>query len=283
MTGLEQRLRATLWPLLKRVRKTVTIATRQGRLTVATTDDAIGKSLFCEGQYELDLVTRTLAFLRERGRLPPRGQGTMADVGANNGVISIGALTAGELDKAIAIEPDPGNVALLQRNVEQNGLTTRVTCVPRAVSSAAGKVEFELSDSNLGDHRVRTAPPQPGQSDLYGESRRAVITVEAMRLDDLLSGRDLSLIWMDVQGHEGHVLAGADRLISLGIPVVCEVWPYGLRRAGTSDEAFASTARRYWKEYWVLRDGAYVRAPIEELPALLSGLTGVDYANVVFM
>lgn len=282
MHGLEQRLRTMAWPLLKRIRQSMTVRTLQGQFTLSLADDAISKSLFCEGQYELELVTRTLAFLRSVRKLPEKGHGTLADVGANNGVISIGALTAGELASAVAIEPDPRNFALLQRNVAQNGLTARMTCLEVAVSSQAGTVPFELSESNLGDHRVRSGA-YTSQPDQYGEASRRVISVPSARLDDLLEGRDISLIWMDVQGHEGHAMAGAPRVLGTGVPLVCEVWPYGLERAGTSPADFCARAKQYWKDYWVLRGTEYVRYGIDQLPALFGELTGVSYANAVFM
>lgn len=281
---LRAEFRASSWQVLRRFRDDVTVRTRQGLLTVSLKDDAIGKALYVEGQYELDLVTRTLAFLREQRLLPPRGTGTLVDVGANNGVISIGALVHGEMARAIAIEPEPGNFALLQRNVAQNRLTERYTCLQRAASSEPGDVTFELSESNFGDHRVRTAAPAPGGQQLYGEAGRRTISVPAARLDDLLKDLgDISLIWMDVQGHEGHVLAGAVTTMTRGAPLMCEVWPYGLNRAGTSPESFASRAAALWTHYWLLRDGRFERNSIDALPALMAGLKGVDYANVIFV
>ncbi len=41
-----------------------------------------------------------------------------------------------------------------------------------------------------------------------------------------------TLIWMDTQGYEGHVLRGAKEILSKGTPLVSEFWPYGLRRSG---------------------------------------------------
>jgi hypothetical protein len=35
---------------------------------------------------------------------------------------------------------------------------------------------------------------------------------------------------MDTQGYEGHVLAGARRLLDSGTPLVMEFWPYGIKR-----------------------------------------------------
>ena len=34
------------------------------------------------------------------------------------------------------------------------------------------------------------------------------------------------------QGHEAHVFGGARKLLTSQVPLVCEYWPYALRRAG---------------------------------------------------
>ena len=43
---------------------------------------------------------------------------------------------------------------------------------------------------------------------------------------------EIGLAWIDTQGHEGHVLSGASRLIQANVPIVIEFWPYGLKRSG---------------------------------------------------
>jgi hypothetical protein len=49
-----------------------------------------------------------------------------------------------------------------------------------------------------------------------------------------------SLLWIDTQGHEGHVLEGAKHLIDCGRIkfVVAEFWPYGLERANGKEKFF---------------------------------------------
>ncbi len=58
-----------------------------------------------------------LRYLRDKNLIPGKGEGVLLDIGANIGIISIGMLTQGEMDRAIAIEPDPFNVELLRRNI----------------------------------------------------------------------------------------------------------------------------------------------------------------------
>lgn len=275
-----------LWGVYGRTRRTVTVRTQQGVLTVYCSDSIIGRKLYCQGAFELDLSQKVVALLRELGRPVPGG--TMLDIGANMGVIAIGLLHQGWMQRAIAIEPEPGNVALLRRNVTRNGLDDRVVCVPCAVSDRPGTVAFELSRDNYGDHRVRLGAPS-SRSERYHESDRRVIEVESRCLDDVLAALparfvdDLALIWVDTQGHEAHVFRGARSVLSRGVPVVAELWPYGLLRAGVSRAEFCAIAEEFWSTYWVLRRGRFFPYPIALLGLLFDELGDAgDAENVVF-
>jgi len=285
------RLHRWRWHFSRRWHKTITISSRQGTFTIVTdADDPISRSLYFSGHFELDLIGQTLTCLRELGLCPPAGQGTVVDVGANIGVISVGMLNAGEFARAIAIEPEPRNFSLLERNVRQNRLGERVVCLPIAVSDRQGTVEFELSADNFGDHRVRTTVREISAADAFDETARQVISVPARRLDDALADlpseetRDVALIWMDVQGHEGQVLRGSPRLLSRGVPVVAEFWPYGLARSGTSRGEFLDLTRQVFTSFWALRQGRFVRHPIGALDRLFDELLGPnDFENLIFV
>ena len=257
------------WEITRHFRGSVTVSTRQGVFTVLTgADESIGRTLYCTGQYELDLMSKTMAFLRSIDKCPQSG-GVIVDVGANNGVISVGMLYTREFARAIAIEPEPRNFALLERNVDQNGLKDKVICLPYAASYQKGEIQLELSRTNSGDHRVRlkNAPLRSPQK--YRESTRDVISVQAERIDDILAAvpeeitRGIALAWVDVQGFEGHVFMGGERLFSSKIPVVAEIWPYGASRAGIGREQFSDIARRMWTDFWVLRGEVFDQYPID--------------------
>jgi FkbM family methyltransferase len=277
------------WSATKRLHDTVTINTRIGRFTVLTSDEAIGAHLYQRGEFEIDLIRRSLGLLRGLNLVPPAGSGVLLDVGANNGVTSIAMLTLGEMGEAIAIEPEPRNFLLLQENVAQNDLVRRTTLLNYAAAESAGQLEFELSNVNSGDHRVRRVH-RTASAEQHGESSRPVISVGAERLDKLILDlpgdrlKDISLIWIDVQGYEGYVFCGATEILSRGIPVVTELWPYGLHRAGMTNEDFCAIAKRHWSAYWVLRRGRFVKYPIEWLPSFLDEL-GADgeYDNIIFV
>lgn len=288
LAGLAHEWRRQRWNLATHTRNTVRVTTRQGVFILASdSDDPIGRSLYARKQYEMELMSGAVQLLRSQGMIPERGRGTLVDIGANNGVTSIGFLHLGEFHRAIAIEPEPRNQELLRRNVDANGFTERIICLPVALSSRAGVVDFELSDTNRGDHRIRSGVALPEADERFKEGRRPVIPVQADTLDHVL-GRipghvtdDIALLWADVQGHEGHVFEGAGALLSRPLPAVIEVWPYGLRRAGMTQDDFSGIVARSWSNYWVLRNGRFIRYPIDVLYAYFDELGEHGSGNVI--
>lgn len=283
---LRRRWRSTQWSLLGRICRTLTVRTKQGVFTINTGDHVISRLLFLEGQYQRDLVERSISLLRERQLLPDHGSVELLDIGANNGVISIGALLADQVTTVIGLEPDPDNFELLQRNIVNNRLSERFIALPLAASDTASMLHFELSPDNFGDHRIRPTADGALVQDAQQESHRDVIQVVARPIDDILDSlpdgykAKIALVWMDVQGHEGRVLAGGMRLFSTRVPLVTEVWPYGIRRSGGTVEDFCVLAARYWPYFWTWRDGVgHIRRPTTELLAFCEDL-GYDVRAV---
>jgi FkbM family methyltransferase len=168
-----------------------------------------------------------VAFLAGR-LLRPGGGGTLLDVGANIGLISI-AVAQRTRAHCLAFEPAPDNVRLLERNVQRHGLAQRIELHPVALDARPGEVALGLSDDNSGDHRLLGPVPPPPSV------RR--VQVRAERLDDLLAGRTLQrpcVMKLDTQGAEARVLRGAARTVAELDALVVEYWPAGLLRAGDS-------------------------------------------------
>jgi FkbM family methyltransferase len=282
--------RGWYWDVNARFRRSITFSTRQGVFTVSLADQLLSKMLYRDREFELDLMREAMAFLRSIDKCSPMRQGTIIDIGANNGVIAVGALHTGECERAVAIEPAPENFRLLQHNVVQNGLKDRVICVPCAASDRRGEVPFELSATSFGNHRVQVKTGAAGWSPRSRhESQGRVITVPSDEVDNILSPlpeeftRNTAIVWVDVEGYEGYVFRGARRLLSRDIPVVCEIWPYAIARAGMTARAFCEVAESIWSRYWVKRRRGFVGYPIATLNMFLDevGPDG-DYENVIF-
>jgi len=283
---VKRRLR---YEYLRRFENPATLTTKQGIFRVPLgVPDPISHELFLFGAFELQLMEEAMELLRKlSGR--PKGKGTIIDIGANNGVTSVGMLVTGQLDRAVAIEPEPINFARLTENVALNQLNDAVLLLNCALSDRKASLTFELSDTNYGDHRVRVSSGPTGTREVFNESNRPVITVPADTLDSVLASLpakwtdDVAVVWIDVQGYEGHVFAGARAILDRGIPVVSEIWPYGIARAGMTLDSFSDLVNEIWTSFWVRRRRRFAKYPILAFRAFLDELgPDGDYDNVIF-
>jgi FkbM family methyltransferase len=116
------------------------------------------------------------------------------DVGANIGSYTVLASAVCGA-RSISIEPDQGTMSSLRRNVEANGIGSRVRLVETAVGSQAGVTRFTVGHDTT--NRVAT------------DADARVREVIAQTLDEILQTRNPVLIKMDVEGYEPKVVAGA--------------------------------------------------------------------------
>lgn len=250
-------------------RRDVTVDTWNGRLTFDSRDKLIGKYLYVQRAYERRYIERAMAVLERDGWLA-RG-GTLLDVGANIGMICIALVRHGWCARAIAFEPAPSNLRLLDLNIAQNGLTGRILRQPVALSSSDGEMDLELSEYNSGDNRLRSPNGTPAGA--WHEDRRATVRVPVCRLDDVLAegpadASDVRLIWLDIQGHEGQFFEGARETIGRGIPVVSEFWPYGILRSGATRASYLRTVSDLFTHVYVLAGEHVERQPVASIDAL---------------
>lgn len=170
--------------------------------------------------------------------------GTYIDIGANIGLTSI-PIARWPRVACKAFEPEPQTFQYLTANLAQNGPATNVEAFNFALSDRNSTIAFELSDDNLGDHRIRLNAANGS----FGESGRRVIEVPTKRLDDVLRVEELSrpiAIRLSTQGAECRVLEGGQAVFDAASLFTFEFWPYGIARMG--DDArrlIAFIARRY--------------------------------------
>jgi len=190
---------------------------------VATSDKMIGKRLYSRGTFDLQKLERALEILRVEQ--PDAMPEVLLDVGANVGSICIPAVKRGWVKRAIAFEPDAGNFRLLRINVLLNAIEDGVECHEVALGEVAGVATLAFNPDNHGDHRI-VAGVSPGT----GSREVAVHT-----LDSYLppAGGSAWMVWLDVQGFEPEVLAGARRAIAAGCPIVMKFTPEDMDRRGT--------------------------------------------------
>jgi FkbM family methyltransferase len=258
-------------------RRDITIDTFNGRLTFDSKDWLIGKYLYVKRSHEAGLMERVFQLLRSEGYLGESPfKKSLLNVGANIGMTAVGLVKQGRFDRAIAFEPTPDSYRLLVHNVNQNGLSGRIQSFPFALSSQNGELELEISRDNSGDNRIRKIQA-PG---FFAEEKRRTVKIPAKTLDGFFAEHPavaedpIGLIWVDIQGHEGHFFRGARQFLSRGIPTVIEFWPYGIRRSGISEQEFCEILSELFSRFYVFGTEPEQESPIGNASSLFKRYAG---------
>lgn len=186
-------------------------------LYVDPRDDKIALKLLAGRPWQRRELEEAIRTVRDAGRL--RRDGIFLDVGANIGSQTVYAMLSGAFAQAIAVEPDPHNFAILERNLAVNGLERRVRSIQAAASAASGRLQLNRHGENHGAHSVELG---------FVPSPTSAIDVEAISLDDLiyrlgLDPSDVGLVKIDVEGHELAVLEGMAEFRRVKVPLLIEV------------------------------------------------------------
>ncbi|MGE0171170.1 MAG: FkbM family methyltransferase [Oligoflexales bacterium] len=192
-----------------------------------TRDEAVTPYTIAMGGFQKEDLLYVISLLQKNYNL--KKNGIFFDIGANIGTQTIYALHSKLFQRAFCFEPVQSNIDMLKLNLFANNLLPAAEVVPVALSDSEGESEIVLSSVNCGDHRVVAGAASTGN----GETQK----IKCLTLDGYLSKQgikptDVSLVWIDTQGHEGQVLTGAQSVLAHNIPVVMEFWPWALRNAG---------------------------------------------------
>lgn len=247
-----------------------------GPMLTYAEDACIGRALRHHGCAEEDEIVDAVRFLRRRHGFRPR---LFVDVGANIGTHLLRSLRDGLFQHGVGVEMDRDNFRLLTVNVHLADCQDRARLFNLAISDSIGTVSIEIAPDNFGDHRVRLQTH--ADSDSYDEHRRVLRHMDATTLDALegmcdSAFDDGTLVWIDTQGHEGHVLAGAERILSRARPpvVVLEFWPYGVERCGGRERLFH--VLRQCRAVYDMREPGW-----EGLPLVTAGALEARYDRIL--
>lgn len=212
----------------------VSVDTAVGPLLYPGYDKLFGPVLRREGRWESAESERL-------GELLGPGM-TFVDVGAHVGYMSVLAARAvGPEGRGFAVEPAPGNAALLRENLLRNDITN-VEVIEAAAMEGNGRVLLGLSPWNSGDNRAYDVP---------GMDRVVVPTV---RLDDVLPGSvHVDVVKVDSQGTDHRAIRGMEAIIRRCRPVMLvEFWPPAIVEQGVDPSAVVEGYRSLGYEVRVL-------------------------------
>ena len=145
---------------------------------------------------------------------------TVLDLGANIGFFTmLAARLVGPIGLVTAVEPNLGNVRLLEASRRANGFD-HVTVVPCAVAARPGMLVLESAYSNGITHPV-------GERDFAALTEAVLVPcvpVEAV----LPTGRRLDFIKIDIEGAEHVALAGCAEILRRDRPIIVTEFSPGL-------------------------------------------------------
>lgn len=156
------------------------------------------KYFFVRGNYESDLAVPIQSLVRAGS--------VVFDIGAHFGYWTLAlSRLCGTTGTVFAFEPSPENLERLRQNLQINEIhNVQVICA--AVSDVDGKLQFS----------------EAGSQSAVGSGR---VEVDAITLDAFCQAHPKpDFLLIDVEGHAGQVLRGADRIFrERPVPVLCEV------------------------------------------------------------
>ena len=204
VNGLHAAYQSILYRLNKRIAQRNQLAFPQ---IAIYSFDYIGLAVNLDGRYEaadLDILGQFLT-----NYLCVDTDSTALDVGANIGNHSI--FFSQIFKDVVAFEPNPYVFNLLKIN--SDGLN--ISPMNYGLSNENSTLTLSFDRNNLGAGRIKSAVVVAG-------SASPEVAIRVCRLDDvtILDDRNVSLIKLDVEGHELSVLEGAAGLIARTRPVI---------------------------------------------------------------
>lgn len=143
--------------------------------------------------------------------------GLFVDVGANFGWYSlIFSMCADSAGHVVAIEPEPGNLRMLQKNIAINN-AVNISVISTGVGACDGFAELSLNTQwNPGMHSLR--------QDINAKGK---VNITIRTLDSILSDfpGEIDLLKMDIEGFEVDALIGANETLARTKHVLIEYSP----------------------------------------------------------
>lgn len=194
------------------------------------------RQVFVYREYDLAFVPQLDARVKARYEaiLAGGGRPVIADLGANVGAASLWFIKQFPQAKIAAVEPDPENFELLQKNVAPH---SSITPIEAAIGSEPGFVALDTSRQSWG---VRTVRAQSG------------VPVRTMEEVMLASGGDTPFIAkVDIEGFESELFAKNTDWIEQTFLVIVEPHDWMMPGSRTS-QSFQKAMAKHDFEMFIL-------------------------------
>ena len=219
------------WRLHEQLRKALKInhagdleVRRQGLKWILNPGDFVQSSFYWTGEFE----TWDEYHL---ARVLPRNS-VVFDVGANFGYYSLTLAHAAHA-RVFAFEPNPRTFSRLKTHISLNGLESSITAVAAGLSDTPRSGYLDTVAGNSG-------------ADFLSDHGEAIELDTLDHYCEVNKIARMDLIKIDVEGHETHVLKGAQRMLEACRPaVMIEFNVAALQRAGSSTAELEALLRSF--------------------------------------
>jgi FkbM family methyltransferase len=157
---------------------------------------------------------------REIARHIARRDPVILEIGCNDGSDTVALMNAMPKARIYCFEPDTRAIARFKKRLGVD--LNRVTLVESAVSDRNGQIDFYASNGSaeLGEDWDLSGSIRRPKNHLIANTQvkfDRVVTINTCRLDDWCTRNGIDhvdFIWMDVQGAEADVIAGAANILN---------------------------------------------------------------------
>jgi FkbM family methyltransferase len=194
----------------------------------------------------------------------------VVDIGAHYGIYSL--LSSQNAKHVYSFEPVPENHSVLQRNIKDNDIKN-ITTYNMAVSDEAGKAEFNIpwASDSAGFYQ------HPNAKTLKK------IKIDVTSIDKKISTKDISLVKIDTEGHEIHVLEGMRKTLveNKRVKLLIEFNPECLINAGFEPLDLIKKIQELGFDCFGLHEDTRDIVTIKESTSAEEILKGKEYLNLL--
>ena len=209
--------------------------------------------------------------------------GAYVDIGANVGLTCLPHAVLRDCSVIIAVEPEDRNFACLTYNVAVNGFADQVVCRHHAMGETMGSARLRVGGKS-GAHFIDEARPAPGRAGARLHDVVPVWTVDRLVAECVPDSTAVQCVKSDTQGYEGHVLAGAPRLLARRQAVwQIELWPAGLARCGTDLRELSGLIERHFSFFVDARIPNRDLKPTTDFRPHIEYLTGRAFTDILLL
>ena len=173
--------------------------------------DHIGLKINLDGRYENHLLEYLEKFIKQK--IPNSRELCVLDIGANIGNHSI--FFSDLFETVYSFEPNPLTYEVLKINSKYACDRKNIKAFKLGISNKNKKVYFRNNLFNSGNSSIISEED-------FNKNKNNAFKVDVVSLDniDLLEGRKIGLIKIDIEGHELNALKGAENLIKKHKPII---------------------------------------------------------------